>query len=140
MASEWEANLLVHRLEDEGVRASAMGGYTAGFIAEAPGSVGIFVDSRDETQARSILQGYFEEKKQRAQGSLDGPGDDPSAVGNAKTFENRSSRAAFWVWFILLVSVFWVMVPFLLSLPLSVIVGLVVGSLGIAFWFRRFLV
>lgn len=66
MPSEWEANLIVHRLESEGLRATAVVGFTAGFLAESPGSVGILVDSRDESAARSIIGEYFDERKQRA--------------------------------------------------------------------------
>jgi len=143
MASEWEANLLVHRLEDEGVRASATGGYTAGFIAEAPGAVGIFVDSRDETRARGIIRGYFEEKKLRAQVSLDVQSREQTADGDGRAtnaFEKPLSQTDFWIWLLLLVNLFGLIVAFWASLPPIAFIGLTVLGMGSLYWFRRMFV
>lgn len=43
LTTEVEAHLLVGALRDEGFEAAAMGGFTAGFVAEAPGLVKVLV-------------------------------------------------------------------------------------------------
>jgi hypothetical protein len=53
--SEAEAAALVTALSAEGIRATTTGGFTAGFIAEAPGDVQIVVARHDEKRARKLL-------------------------------------------------------------------------------------
>jgi hypothetical protein len=54
--SELPAEALVKALAAEGIRAMAVGGYTSGFRAEAPGEVQVVVASKDLPQAREILE------------------------------------------------------------------------------------
>ena len=53
--SEVEASALVAILADAGIRATATGGFTAGFRAEAPGWVKINTLEQDAQRARAIL-------------------------------------------------------------------------------------
>jgi hypothetical protein len=55
--SEAQAALVVGALEDAGIKASAPGGLTGGFRAEAPGGVDVFVQRHDLERAREILRG-----------------------------------------------------------------------------------
>jgi hypothetical protein len=54
--SEAEAAMLVDRLRQSGVRAMAVGGYSAGFRAEAPGLVKVVVPRDDYHRAKTVLQ------------------------------------------------------------------------------------
>ncbi|MCM2370906.1 putative signal transducing protein [Aporhodopirellula aestuarii] len=54
-ANELTAGVLVNVLADEGIRAIAVGGFTAGFRAEAPGLVQIKVFEKDAERATKIL-------------------------------------------------------------------------------------
>ena len=54
-SSEPEAAILVSVLQDEGIRAVATGGFTAGFRAEAPGWVAVKTFERDAARARQII-------------------------------------------------------------------------------------
>lgn len=53
--SESAASILVAVLEDEGIRAVATGGFTAGFRAEAPGVVRVQTLERDAERAAKII-------------------------------------------------------------------------------------
>ena len=50
-----EAAAIVAALAARGVQASTVGGYTAGFIAEAPGRVSVLVRRADLDQAKRSL-------------------------------------------------------------------------------------
>lgn len=52
---EASASVLVSVLQDEGIRAIATGGYTAGFRAEAPGVVRVLTFEADAERAREIV-------------------------------------------------------------------------------------
>lgn len=52
---EASASVLVSVLRDEGIRAIATGGYTAGFRAEAPGVVRVLTFEADAERARKIV-------------------------------------------------------------------------------------
>ena len=52
---EFQAVAIVNALEDHGIRARAVGGYTSDFKAEAPGSVDVLVMSDDLEVARAAL-------------------------------------------------------------------------------------
>ena len=52
---EASASVLVSVLRDEGIRAVATGGYTAGFRAEAPGVVRVLTFESDAEQAKRIV-------------------------------------------------------------------------------------
>ena len=52
---EASASVLVSVLQDEGIRAVATGGYTAGFRAEAPGVVRVLTFEADAERARDII-------------------------------------------------------------------------------------
>lgn len=71
---EWEALLLVQRLQEEGMMATATGTYTAGFLAEAPGMVSVYVKDRDVERAREVMQRLVEEQRPP------GMGDDSHSV------------------------------------------------------------
>ena len=53
--SEIEAAAIVTALDSLGIQASATGGYTAGFRAEAPGEVAVTVRRADLDRARQAL-------------------------------------------------------------------------------------
>jgi len=54
-SSEIAAKVLVNVLADEKIRAVAVGGFTAGFRAEAPGWVQVKVFEGDAERARTII-------------------------------------------------------------------------------------
>jgi hypothetical protein len=54
--NEMEAGIIIGALEQEGIKATMSGVYTAGFRAEAPGWVEVLVAEDDLTQAQAILQ------------------------------------------------------------------------------------
>lgn len=54
-ANEMEASLMVQFLEAHGITARAVGGFTSGFKAEAPGGVSVLVKSSDLEQAALAL-------------------------------------------------------------------------------------
>lgn len=53
--TEPAATVLVSILADAGIRAVAVGGFTAGFVAEAPGWVQVKTFERDAEKAREII-------------------------------------------------------------------------------------
>lgn len=56
VATDVEAAAIVTALTAHGIHAMAVGGYTAGFRAEAPGPLQILVREGELEPARSILQ------------------------------------------------------------------------------------
>ena len=54
-STEVAATVLVAALADEGIRAVATGGFTAGFRTEAPGWVKVQTLEKDADRARSII-------------------------------------------------------------------------------------
>jgi Putative prokaryotic signal transducing protein len=52
---EFEAGAIVSALEAEGIRATFVGGFTAGFRAEAPGGVSVMVLEDDLPRAKEVL-------------------------------------------------------------------------------------
>jgi hypothetical protein len=52
---EYEATAIVSALEAEGIRATAVGGFTAGFKAEGPGGASVMVLEDDLPRAKEIL-------------------------------------------------------------------------------------
>ena len=55
VTNDFEASAIVSALEAEDIRARAVGGYTAGFRAEAPGSVSVIVAEADLERAKKVL-------------------------------------------------------------------------------------
>jgi hypothetical protein len=55
VSNDLEASAIVSALEDEGIRARAVGGFTAGFRAEAPGGVSVVVTESDLDRAKIVL-------------------------------------------------------------------------------------
>lgn len=55
-ATEMEASMIVGALEAAGIRARAVGGYTASFRAEAPGEMRVLVRSEDLPRAKEVLR------------------------------------------------------------------------------------
>lgn len=53
---EFEAGAVITALKERGVEASSIGGFTAGFIAEAPGYVKIVVRKVDLEAAQAALE------------------------------------------------------------------------------------
>ena len=64
LAGEIEATLLATELKNQGIAAEASGTLTAGFRAEAPGSVKVLVYENDLDQAKQIMDDYLASKKQ----------------------------------------------------------------------------
>jgi hypothetical protein len=56
--NELPAEALVEALAAEGIRAMAVGGYTSGFRAEAPGEVQVVIASKDLSRAKEILEAF----------------------------------------------------------------------------------
>jgi len=56
--TETEAAPIVAALKAEGISATMTGGFTAGFIAEAPGEISIKVFAKDELAARKVLEKF----------------------------------------------------------------------------------
>lgn len=54
-STEIAATVLVNVLADEGIRSVAVGGFTAGFRAEAPGWVQVKTFEADAARARQII-------------------------------------------------------------------------------------
>jgi hypothetical protein len=54
-STEVAATVLVSALADEGIRAVATGGFTAGFRTEAPGWVKVQTLEKDSQRAREII-------------------------------------------------------------------------------------
>jgi hypothetical protein len=55
-ALEMDAGIIVTALEENGIRATLSGAATAGFRAEAPGSVQVLVAEEDLPRARRVLE------------------------------------------------------------------------------------
>ncbi|HAY81574.1 MAG TPA: hypothetical protein DCY79_17360 [Planctomycetaceae bacterium] len=51
-----EATAIATALSARGVEASTIGSYTAGFLAEAPGTVDVVVRQQDLVRAQGLLQ------------------------------------------------------------------------------------
>jgi len=66
VANEIEAAGIVTALAEYGIEASVIGGFTAGYKAEAPGSVQILVRRSDLDQARRALAEIWKD-----QGNID---------------------------------------------------------------------
>lgn len=61
VSTEIEASLIIQRLENYGINATAVGGLTTGFRAEAPGTVSVMVKSADLFAAQTALATIREE-------------------------------------------------------------------------------
>ena len=56
--TESEAAPIVEALKAAGISATMTGGFTAGFIAEAPGDISIQIFKRDEAAAAEVLRQF----------------------------------------------------------------------------------
>jgi hypothetical protein len=56
VSSDFEASAIVSALEAEGIRATAVGGYTAGFRTEVSGGVSVIVGEADLERAKKVLE------------------------------------------------------------------------------------
>jgi hypothetical protein len=56
LQTDFEAAAIVAALEEEGIRARAVGGYIAGFRAEVPAGVSVLVSRADLERAKSVLE------------------------------------------------------------------------------------
>jgi hypothetical protein len=55
VTNEMEASLIVQCLANQGINARAVGGFTSGFRAEAPGDVSVLVRSGDLERAKKVV-------------------------------------------------------------------------------------
>lgn len=62
-AGEIEATLIANELKNLGIPAEASGTLTAGFRAEAPGSVKVLVRDQDLDEAKRILEDYTKSRQ-----------------------------------------------------------------------------
>jgi len=69
---EASASVLVSVLQDEGIRAIATGGYTAGFRAEAPGVIRVLTFEADADRAREIIHEIEAEIRESQQRGKEG--------------------------------------------------------------------
>jgi hypothetical protein len=77
LANELEAAMIVNALEDQGIRATAVGGYTSGFRAEAPGGVRVVVARGDLVRAREVLAEARREQAEIAGAEADRDEEEP---------------------------------------------------------------
>ena len=70
-AGEIEATLVANELKNLGIPAEASGTLTAGFRAEAPGSVKVLVREQDFTEAKQILDDYTRSRQEIDWDSVD---------------------------------------------------------------------
>lgn len=63
LSGEIEAKLLADELKNRGIAAEASGTLTAGFRAEAPGSVKVLVHEKDLAVAKQIMAEYLASKQ-----------------------------------------------------------------------------
>lgn len=63
-AGEIEATLIANELKNLGIAAEASGLLTAGFRAEAPGSVKVLVHEKDLPEAKRIMDDYVASKQE----------------------------------------------------------------------------
>lgn len=70
-STEVAASILVAALADEGIRAVATGGFTAGFRAEAPGWVKVQTLETDADRARQIISELKAESPESTDPSLE---------------------------------------------------------------------
>ena len=143
---EWEALLLVQRLRDEGVMATATGTYTAGFLTEAPGMVSVYVKDRDVERARQVMQRLVQE--QQPPGMGDDSHSEPSGAAAQSASEEDGTmqgprgvmgrlRDGRWVAFLFgSTTAIWLIVvsPWPATL---VIMGLTAMILCLSVWLRR---
>ena len=66
-STEVAASILVSVLQDEGIKAVAIGGFTAGFRAEAPGIVRVQTFEADAERAKQIIAELKEQQTPRIQ-------------------------------------------------------------------------
>ncbi|MEM9419107.1 MAG: DUF2007 domain-containing protein [Planctomycetota bacterium] len=64
LAGEIEATLLADELKRQGIAAEASGLLTAGFRAEAPGSVKVLVHEQDLDEAKAVMADYYASKEE----------------------------------------------------------------------------
>lgn len=64
LSGEIEATLLADELKHQGIAAEASGTLTAGFRAEAPGSVKVLVHEKDLDTAKQIMDDYLASKQE----------------------------------------------------------------------------
>ena len=69
--TESDALILVAVLADENIKAVATGGFTAGFVAEAPGWVSIQTLESDAQRAKEILSELKQHPVQWPEGDVD---------------------------------------------------------------------
>ena len=69
--------MIVNALADRGIRAEAVGGFTAGFKAEAPGEVSVVVGQADAARARKALAEIRREFAEIDWSMVDYSGDQP---------------------------------------------------------------
>ena len=77
LTNEMEATVIVNALADHGIRAEAVGGFTAGFKAEAPGEVSVVVGQADAARARKALAEIRREFSEIDWSMVDYSGDQP---------------------------------------------------------------
>lgn len=63
LAGEIEATLLADELKSQGIPAEASGTLTAGFRAEAPGSVKVLVHENNLAAAKQVMDDYHASKQ-----------------------------------------------------------------------------
>lgn len=84
--TEAEANLIVQSLADRDISARAIGGFTSGFQAEAPGDVAVLVRRGDLARAKNILAAAWQDRSF-------GHAADNAADQPARRAENRGEEA-----------------------------------------------
>jgi len=84
LANEFEAALIVNALEEQGIRAAAVGDYTSGFRAEAPGGVRVVVARGDLVRAREVLAEARRERAEIAGTETDRDEEEPPDDGEGR--------------------------------------------------------
>jgi len=135
LSSEWEAGLIVNRLQELGIAASATGGATAEFRSEAPGAVRVLVDSHDQDEASEVVNEFLEARRQRRTKEA------KRAQTSGKPTGSSTSGSGFML-LIIFEPLFWIAAlagPFatINSLGPIAVFGLLVVSIPTAIWLHR---
>ena len=75
---EMEAALIANLLQEHGICAKAVGGYTSGFKAEAPGEASVLVGQADLARAKELLAEIQAELRQIDWSKVDFGSDRPT--------------------------------------------------------------
>lgn len=89
---EMEAALIANLLQEHGICAKAVGGYTSGFKAEAPGEASVLVGQADLIRAQELLAEIREELRQIDWSKVDFGTEGPSTGDDNRPWDTPAER------------------------------------------------